>query len=158
MTENDKANAVTGKRTASRVGYAVAVVMNLVLLFVVNNLLAWGWIPFLTDDFERLLPIVSLSFAVGAIANAAFVFYNAQWFRSVGQIAENVVSLFVIVFTLKIFPFDFSSYGIDWASITRIVMILTGIALLIGTIVEVVKLVRSLVPEGYTGSDAGPTL
>ncbi len=153
MTGNDKSDTVIAKRTTSRIGYVIAVVVNLVLLFVANNLLAWGWIPFLTDGFEQLLPIVSLSLVVGAGANFAFIFYNARWFRSVGQIVQNVVSLFVIVATLKVFPFDFSPYRINWTAIVRVVLILAGFAVAIGLIAEAAKLIRALVPEGYSGPD-----
>ena len=158
MSEDDRSTAEVGRRGASRFGYAIAVVANLVLLFIVNNLLAWGWIPFLTDDFEQLLPIVSLSFVVGAIANFAFIFYNARWFRSAGQIVQNVVSLFVIVATLKVFPFDFSPYSINWETVTRVVLILSGVAVAIGLIAEVVKLIRALVPDGYSGFSSKTTL
>lgn len=151
---SDQNDTGTNKRTVSRIGYAIAVVANLVLLFVANNLLAWGWIPFLTDDFEQLLPIVSLSLLVGAGANFAFVFYNALWFRSVGQIVQNVVGLFLIVATLKVFPFDFSPYRVNWVAIIRVVLILSCAAVAIGLIAEVVKLVRALVPAGRSGSDA----
>lgn len=158
MSEDDRSTAEVGRRGASRVGYAIAVVVNLVLLFIVNNLLAWGWIPFLTDDFEQLLPIVSLSIVVGATANFAFIFYNPRWFRSAGQIVQNVVSLFVIVATLKVFPFDFSPYTINWETFTRVVLILSGVAVAIGLIAEVVKLIRALVPDGYSGPSSGTTL
>ena len=144
MTVSDQNDNEVEKRTMSRAGYAIAVAVNLALLFVVSNLLAWGWIPFLTDDFEQLLPIVSLSLIVGAIVNAAFILYNDQWFRSVGQIVQNVFGLFVIVTTLKVFPFNFSAYSINWTTITRVVLIVLAVLIGIGTIAEFAKLIRSL--------------
>ena len=51
MAASDQSDTGVEKRTMSRIGYSVAVVGNLALLFVVNNLLAGGWFPFLTDDF-----------------------------------------------------------------------------------------------------------
>lgn len=39
-----------------RVGYSIAIGINLVLLWVINNLVAWGWPPFLTRGFETLVP------------------------------------------------------------------------------------------------------
>ena len=152
---NEKHAAANTTPIASRVGYAIAVGVNLVLLFVVNNLLAWGWVPFLTEDFERLLPIVDLSLVVGAGVNVAFIFYNAPWFRSVGQIVQNAVSILVIIATLKIFPFDFSPYSFDWATFARTGLILVGVAIGIGTIVEVVKLVRAAFPGDIQDSRPG---
>ena len=144
MTVSDQNDTGAERRTTSRVGYAIAVAVNLALLFVVSNLLAWGWIPFLTDDFEQLLPIVSLSLIVGAIVNAAFILYNDQWFRSVGQIVQNVFGLFVIVTTLKVFPFDFSAYSINWTTITRVALVVLAVLIGIGTIAEFVRFIRSL--------------
>jgi hypothetical protein len=152
MPVSGKSQAVIDKRGISRVGYAIAVAVNLGLLFIVNNLLAWGWVPFLTDDFERLLPIVNLSLVVGAAVNVAFIFYNAPWFRSVGQIAQNIVSILVVIDTLKIFPFDFSPYSIDWATITRAGLILVGVVIGIATIAEVVKLLRAVAPGDIPAS------
>ena len=156
MTTNDKNTAVIGSGTGSRIGYAIAVVVNLGLLYIVNNLLAWGWVPFLTDDFDQLLPIVNLSLVVAAGANVAFIFYNARWFRSVGQIVQNIVSILVIVATLKVFPFDFSPYSIDWAMITRVGLVLVGAVIGIATIAEFVKLIHSVVPRGYSGRKSKP--
>jgi len=144
MAVSDQNDTGVEKRTMSRIGYAIAVVGNLAFLFVVNNLLAWEWFPFLTDDFEQLLPIVNLSLIVGAIVNAALVLYNAQWFRSIGQIVQNVFGLFVVVTTLKVFPFDFSPYRINWTTITRVMLIMLAVVIGIGTIAEFVKLIRSL--------------
>jgi hypothetical protein len=156
VTASEEGDTATDERGVSRVGYTIAVVVNLVLLFVVSNLLAWGWIPFLTDDFEQVLPIVRLSLIVGAGANAVFIFYNAPWLRSAGQIVQNVVSLFAIVATLKVFPFDFSPYRINWTAITRVGLILAGVAVGIGLIAEIVKTIRAIVPGGHAGSDAEP--
>ena len=144
MAASNQDGTGSNKRTTSRIGYAIAVAVNLAFLFVVNNLLAWEWIPFLTDDFEQLLPIINLSLIVGAFVNAAFILYHAQWVRSIGQIVQNVLGLFVIVSTLKIFPFDFSSYRINWTTITQVVLIMLAVLVGIGTIAEFVKLIRSL--------------
>ena len=51
-------------RAARRFGYLVAIGVNLILLYVVNNLLEWEWPSFLTEDFERVVGIVSFSIIV----------------------------------------------------------------------------------------------
>ena len=46
---------------AKRVGYLVAVIVNALMLFVVNNLYDWDLFAFLTKDFDRVVPIISIS-------------------------------------------------------------------------------------------------
>ena len=42
-----------------RLGYALAIAFSVGILFVVNNLPEGEQIPFLTNDFEQLLPIIN---------------------------------------------------------------------------------------------------
>ena len=44
------------KQSAKRFGYVVAIGVNLVMLFVVQNILEWGWLPFLTRSSPRWCP------------------------------------------------------------------------------------------------------
>ncbi|MEN8235170.1 MAG: hypothetical protein ABFR89_09645 [Actinomycetota bacterium] len=144
MSEASWAEPERWGQTGRRVGYTVAVIVNVVLFVIVINLLDWGWIPFLTEEFEDLLPIIILSVGVSAVVNFLWIFYDAKWFRATGQIIDNVTSLLVVIATYKVFPFDFSPYRINWEAIVKVVIILTAFALVIATIAEVVKLVRSL--------------
>ena len=47
-----------------RLGYFIGIAISAGILFVVNNLLAWDIVPFLTADFDQLLPIVNASLVV----------------------------------------------------------------------------------------------
>lgn len=131
-----------------RVGYAVAVVVNLVLIYVVTHLLEWGWFSFLTDEFEDIVPILIVSLIVGATANLLWIFYDARWFKAGGQIVDNVTSLLVVIATLKVFPFDFSAYRINWDTITRVALVFIAFALVMATIAEFVKMIRAFAAIG----------
>lgn len=52
---------------SSRGGYAVALAINLALIYAVHQL--WDVVPFLTSDFERLIWPLTASLAVGIIAS-----------------------------------------------------------------------------------------
>ena len=54
-------------RAAKRTGYVISVFVNGALLFVVNNLLSWGFPSFLTQDFEKVLPVVNISLVAGIV-------------------------------------------------------------------------------------------
>jgi hypothetical protein len=131
-------------RTGRRVGYVIAAVVNIVLIFVVVNLLGWGWLPFLTAAFDDLLPVLVVSLVVSAVVNLAWVAYDRPWFKALGQIIDNVTSLLVVVVTLKIFPFDFSPYRINWETITKVGLWLVAFAIAAATIAEFIKLVREV--------------
>lgn len=129
-------------RTTRRAGYVAALVVNLVLLWVMNNLLAWGWPPFLTDAFSDLLPYVSASLIASAVANAAWVVWDPAWFRHLVQIGVNIISLIVAVKTWQIFPFDFSSYSFSWEVLARVVIAVGVFGVGAATVVELTRLLR----------------
>jgi len=128
-----------------RLGYLVGVGVSAGILFVVNNLLAWDIVPFLTDDFDQLLPIVNASLVASIVVNAIWILYDAAWIRSTGQIILNLTSVAVLALTLRVFPFDFSPYSFDWKALTRVIIVFLIVALVIATIVEIVKLVSAIV-------------
>jgi hypothetical protein len=127
-----------------RLGYLVGVAVGAGILFVVNNLLAWDILPFLTSDFDQLLPIINASLVASIVVNAIWILYDAAWIRSTGQIILNLTSIAVLALTLRVFPFDFSPYPFDWESLTRVTIVFVLIALVIATIVEIVKLVSAV--------------
>lgn len=51
----------TGQDRARKSGYGVTVVVNATLLVFVINLLDWELRPFLTEEFEAVVPWISLS-------------------------------------------------------------------------------------------------
>jgi hypothetical protein len=128
----------------------VAIVLNLALLFVANNLLDWDLIPFLTGDFTRVLWILNVSLLATITVNLAYLWYDPAWFKSGCQICLGGISMLVSIRMLQVFPFDFTGYQFDWEPVARFVMILGVIAVGIGIVVEVVKLVRGLLPT-FTG-------
>jgi hypothetical protein len=127
------------KRSGRRVGYIIAIVINVVLLYVVNNLLAWG-LPFLTDDFSEVVPLISLSLLVSVAANTLYLFVDTPVVKSATQIAVNSVSIVATVAVLRVFPFDFSDYAFDWAIVARILLIVAIVGTGIAIVVDVAKL------------------
>lgn len=130
-------------RAARRFGYTLAALINLAMLFVANHLLEWGWPPWLTGEFERVLPLLSVSLVVAAAWNVAWIAYDAAWFKSIGNIVQASISWFVTLRLLQVFPFDFSAYDVDWATVTRGILVLALLGVSIGLVAESVKLLRA---------------
>lgn len=127
------------KRTGRRFGYGVAVVVNLAMLVVVQNILDWGWLPFLTEHFAEVIPWISLSLVMSIAVNLIFQFNDTRTVKSTGQIASNLISIFVTYQIFRVFPFDFSNYDFNWALIVRIVLILAMVGAGIGVLADAVK-------------------
>lgn len=138
----------THPTTANRVGYVIAIVINAALLVVVNNLLAWGWISWLTDDFEEVLPLLNVSLTATILVNLVYLAYDAEWFKSLCELGLLSISLAVTIRLYRVFPFDFSAYDVDWAVLVRIVLIIAMVGVGIAMIVQVVKLVRFAIAAG----------
>jgi hypothetical protein len=131
------------KETGRRLGYGVAVGVNLVMLVVVQNVVEWGWPSFLTEEFAEVVPWISTSLLVAIVANLIYQFNDSPAVKSTGQILVNLVSIAVSYVVLQVFPFDFSGYDFNWAPVARIVLILAIVGAGIGVLTEAMKLVSS---------------
>lgn len=125
---------------ARRTGYFAAIIANAVLLWVVHNVLAWDLLPFLTDDFTRVLPLITLSIIVSVAANIAYLFYDPVWFRALVDAVTSAVSLVATARLLAVFPFDFASATLETATRVLLVLVILGTSIAV-----VVNLVRGLV-------------
>jgi hypothetical protein len=105
--------------------------------------LAWNILPFLTDDFGRVLWLIDVSLLATIMVNFVYVAYDQRWFRSLGQIGLNLISLVVAVRMYQVFPFDFTGSTFDWTQIARVVIIFTILGTAIGAMVEAFKLARA---------------
>lgn len=146
MTATTKSPARTFRvpQEAKRFGYFLALLINGAMIFVANNLLAWGWFSWLTAAFEELLPIINLSLAASMLVNAIYIVYDQQWFKSLTQIGVTVIAMVVAVRTWQVFPFDFSAYEFGWDLMARIVIGISLFGMGVGIIAEIAKLAKAL--------------
>jgi len=127
------------RRGSTRAGYIVAAAVDLVVLWIMNQLLGWGWPPFLTSSFQDLLPFIDVSLVASAVVNLSWAWRDPEWFHHLAQIGLNLIGLVVAVKTWQIFPFDFSGSG--WETVTRMLIALAVGVIVVATVVEVVKLI-----------------
>jgi hypothetical protein len=129
--------------SSPRLGYSIAIAVNLVMLVITQNILEWGWLPFLTADFALVEPWISLSLTASVIVNVIYLFDDTPVVKAIGQVGVNLLSVFVTYQVLQVFPFDFSAYVFDWEIVARVVLILAMVGASIGAVAEIVKLVAS---------------
>jgi hypothetical protein len=129
------------QQAGRRFGYGVAVVINVAMLIVVQQILGWGWLPFLTDEFAEVVPWISMSLIASIVANLVYQFNDTTTVKSTGQILVNLISIFVTFQMLLVFPFDFSAYTFSWEIVVRVVLVLAMVGAGIGALTELIKLV-----------------
>jgi hypothetical protein len=130
---------------ARRVGYLLAGLINIGILFAVNVVPGWEVLPFLTPDTDLALPLVNLSLAVGVLANVVYVAYDPVWLKAVGDLITGLVGLAAMARIWVVFPFDFSAYSFNWGLLTRFVLAVAIGGTVIGITVQIFALVRTAV-------------
>ena len=114
-----------------RFGYAVAVVVNLALLLLVNRWPGWAAVPFLTDDTELVLGVVNASIVAGVLANLAFLAADPPWLKAAGDLVTTAIGLAAAVRVWQVFPFELSS---TWALVVHLLLAIAIIGSVIGMV------------------------
>jgi hypothetical protein len=139
-TVSARAQPTAGKRF----GYVVAIGCNGVALYIARHLLEWGWPRFLTEQFDDVLPLITVSFVYGMVTNAFLVLYDRQWFKSSVNVGGSVIAFVVTLRLLQVYPFDFAGYATNWSWLVTILLILGMVGTAIAAVAEAVRVVTSL--------------
>ncbi len=140
---------------AKRFGYSVAVGIHVLLLVAVNNLLGWGWFPWLTPEFDDLLPIINQALAFSIAVYLLYMVYDKPWFKAITQIVVNVIAIAVLIRTWQVYPFDFSAHDfpvdglavdLSWDWLIRFVLGLAIFGTVIAIVTETVRPFRKKEP------------
>ena len=138
----------TGPSVAGRrAGYAVAMTVNLVLLFLVNVTPGWQAVPFLTESTTDVLLLVNLSMVVAVVANAVYSALDPPWVRALGDAVTTSVGLASLVRIWQVFPFEFDTSSVPWDLVARWVIGIGIFGCVVAIIVALVRFVRALVAE-----------
>ena len=129
-------------RASDRSGYIAAIIVNAALIYLLNNLLEWNVLPFLTSEFETVRGVLRISLIVAIVFNTVFLAFDPPWFRSTGRIVMGGLSLVVSVVMYRTFPFDFTPYDFDWSIIARVIIVIAIGGSAVAILAEVVKLIR----------------
>lgn len=134
-----------------RAGYSISIAVNLVGLWIANSILAWGWFPWLTDDFNEVLPWVNASFIASVVANLLFLFDDRRTIRRAADLVTTGIALMATIRMLTVFPFDFDAYSFDWAVLVRVLLSVVVFAMAVGLVVNTATLIRDTVTRTANG-------
>jgi hypothetical protein len=118
--------------------YAFSIVINLILLYIVNNLIYWN-LSFISTTFSDVLWALNLTLVVTIIANVMFILYHKSWFKHATKIIVNITALIAAYTVLIVFPFIINQTFIALG--LKILFILAVIAAFVAIIVEIIRLV-----------------
>lgn len=121
--------------------YFIAILVNIVLVYILNNLTKDG-VSFITDRFLLCLPIINVSLGATIFGNLLFLINNEERFKSLVRIILNLFSIAAIYTLYRIFPFDFSKISfVDFDFLVRVTLLLGIVAVGVAAIVEFFKVV-----------------
>jgi hypothetical protein len=126
---------------ARRTGYAIAIGINVVMLWLANVEPGWEVLPFLTADMEQVMPLVNASMLAGVVVNVFYLAADPKWLKAVGDIVTTTVGIVAMVAIWQVFPFDFGDASFDWALLFRWVLGVGIVGSAIGIVVNLVSLV-----------------
>ena len=139
--------AAHAQQRIARWGYGFSALVSLIVAWAANVWPGWEAVPFLDAATTEVLPLVNLSLVIGFVTNVVYMVFDPPWFRALGHVLTSVVSIAVLVRTLRVFPFDFGDSASTWEPITRGVLIFLIVASTLGLVSYVVQFVRSAVRD-----------
>lgn len=130
---------------ARRLGYLIAIVVNVILLYLFNY-----WVPaqdfrvLLEDKYFQILPVLNFSIWLTIGINILQLAVDPFWLRVSLKTVQNAVGIYFMYLLFVVFPFDLTPMlGGAWNIYFRYIFLLAAIATLIGTVIELVKAVAS---------------
>ena len=122
--------------------FIVAIIANLIFLYIVNNLLSWN-LSFIAPSFQDVLWIFNISISATIIGNITFLIYHPTWFRNIIRIILNILGFLVVYYLYTVFPFVFSNYLVTFS--VKFALLVAMVVIIIATIVEMVKLILRII-------------
>ncbi|ADX74097.1 hypothetical protein Asphe3_29850 [Pseudarthrobacter phenanthrenivorans Sphe3] len=132
----------------TRGGNIGSVLVNAALLWGINNWPGWQAVPFLTDDMTRVLGLINASLTAGIIANLVFVVIRNRGVMALGNLVVLGIGLAATFRVWEVFPFDFGDSWSGWPVVVRVLLVLGIVGSIIGMVVEIIALFRSLAGVG----------
>jgi len=117
--------------------YLFTALMDLILLYIANNLIYWN-LSFISASYTDVLWAVNLTIFFTIVGNVSFILYDPPWFKHLTKIIINSTALYTAYIIYMVFPFTLNQeYQVI---ILKIVIILAMIAAFLSIIFEIIKL------------------
>jgi len=118
--------------------YLIAILINLLFLYIANNLIYWN-LSFIAASFGDVLWAINLSLIVAIVANVSFILYDHSGFKIVSKIIMSFTALIAAFTILTVFPFVINQFII--AVGLKILIIIGILAAVVSIIFQIMKMV-----------------
>ncbi len=135
-------------RSVRRTGYVLAIAINLVLLWLVNVRPGWRALPVLTEDFVRVVWLVTVSLVVGVAVNLLYLAADPRWLKHLGEAVTAAIACAVLALLWSEFPFAFAPRWAGWETPVRILIGIAAVATAIAVVANLASLVRVALGAG----------
>ena len=135
-------NPTISRRAGRRIGYIVAIVVNLLVYGFINAWPGWESFDFITPAAADVVPLVNLSITVAILANIVYLFADGTRVRALGEMVTSTVAMVASAAVLTAFPFDFTAYAFPWALVVRIILVIAIVGSGISVLVNLYRLIR----------------
>ncbi len=124
-----------------RAEFIAAVIINIIIWYIANNLLNWN-LSFISPTFSNVLWILNYFLIASIVINFIFIFYHASWFRNLLLIIIDILGIIAAYTFLMVFPFlvgDVLALGL------KILIILSIIGFFISLIIHLIKFILRII-------------
>ncbi len=139
--DNLSAKRQKKENSSKKSEYVGAIVVNIILLYIFNNLLNWH-VYFISNALNEILWIINIAITATIIGNIMLFVFNPEWFRHIIKIILNIFAVTAVYSIYSVFPFNFSSFLIEWSVTIALIFIIIGIA--VATIIELFSLIMNI--------------
>jgi hypothetical protein len=140
--------AIAAKRrpstAARRLGYSIAVAIDVVLLYLINVHPGWTAVPVLTDETVHVLPLVNASLIAGLAVALVEAVRDPPWLVALGGMITTVFGTVALIQLWQVFPLDFGHRSFDWPLLVRVLLAVGVIGSVAGFATQVAALVGAL--------------
>jgi hypothetical protein len=119
----------------------IAMAVNIVLLYVLNNLRYMN-ITVITKEFTSCLWVINLSLSLSLIGNFIFLLYRPKWFFYLVQIILSALAIFAVYLVYTLFPFNLSAGNLENALKILLILVMSGSGMFF--FIELGKFIREL--------------
>lgn len=130
------------KALGQRIGYGTTILVDLLMLWIVDNLLDWDVLPFLTAEFDQVSKLIMFSLVASMVAHASLLASERSRSGTLEQAVLAGINLWVAVQVSRLFPFDFSRYDFDWGMVARILLVLAIVGAIVDLVLSLSRLAR----------------
>ncbi len=132
------------RKPAKKSVFIISIIFNLIAWYLFFNLSSWN-VPFLTKNYELILPTVKFCLSVSILGDFLLLLYFERKFKNLVRVFQGVFGLIFVFKLYTVYPFNFSY--LTGSSVSDLAIKIALIAGLVGLGVSIIIELLELVLE-----------